>query len=121
MPDYQIFCITKPCLCVLTYFLTGSFLLLLCTTNHRIPLGYTLQLLVHGHKGTQPFYVFWISSVPTWYSERPSGDCGSRVFTAEEVDGVGAKESGNDTLVNVETLFDAFLEDFQTWKSFLNC
>jgi hypothetical protein len=40
---------------------------------------------------------------------------------AEEVDGVGAKESGNDTLVNAETHFDAFLEDFQTWESFLNC
>jgi hypothetical protein len=44
-----------------------------------------------------------------------------QVFTAEEVDGVGAKGSENATMVNVQTLLEAFLEDFQTWKSFLNC
>jgi len=36
------------------------------------------------------------------------------VFTAEEVDGVGAKGSENATMVNVDTFLEAFLEDFQT-------
>ena len=48
-------------------------------------------------------------------------ETGDQVFTAEEVNEVGAKGSENATMVNVETLLEAFLEDFQTWKSLLNC
>ena len=44
-----------------------------------------------------------------------------QVFTAEEVHGVGAKGLDSATMINVETNLEVFLEDFQTWKSFLNC
>ena len=50
----------------MTYFLTGSFLLpfiyLGRTTNHSIPLGYVLQLLVHGYKGTPLCFLDLFSS-----------------------------------------------------------
>jgi hypothetical protein len=39
------------------------------------------------------------------------------VFIAEEV-GVGDKGSGVTITVNVETIMEAFLEDFQTWDYF---
>jgi hypothetical protein len=37
----------------------------------------------------------------------------SGVFIAEEVDGVGDKESGDTTAVHVQTLFEVFLNMFQ--------
>jgi hypothetical protein len=43
------------------------------------------------------------------------------VFIAEEVDGVGDKWSGDTKTVDVETLLQAILEDFQNWDSLLNC
>jgi len=88
------------------------------TNNHCIPLGYVLQLLVHGHNGTLLFSgsLQFLPGIMKDYQET-----GDQVFTAEEVNEVGAKGSENATMVNVETLLEAFLEDFQTWKSLLNC
>ena len=36
------------------------------------------------------------------------------VFIAEEIDGVGTKKSGGTTMVDVDTLFEAFWKDFKT-------
>jgi hypothetical protein len=47
-----------------------------------------------------------------------SGDHGSGVFTAEETDRVGEKESGDTTAVDVQTLLEVSLEHFQTWDYF---
>ena len=47
-----------------------------------------------------------------------SGGCESFVFIAEEVDGVGDKESGSTIIVHVGILLEAFLEDFQNWDYF---
>jgi hypothetical protein len=61
-----------------------------CTTNKReIPFGYLLHLLV--------------------FRSSRSSSVFSVVFIAEDVDGVGDKGSGDTTVVNVETLLDAFL------------
>jgi hypothetical protein len=80
-----------------------------CITNLRsIPFGYIVHLLVQECQG--PFLFFLGSSVSTRDAGWP-GDCGSGVFTAEEVDGVGDKGSGDTTILDVETL----LEDLQTW------
>jgi len=46
---------------------------------------------VQGHLG--PLLVFGVSSISTSDAEGP-GDCGSGVFIAEEVDGVGDEGSG---------------------------
>jgi hypothetical protein len=46
-------------------------------------------------------------------AEEP-GDCGSGVFIAAEVDGVGEQGSGDITMVDVETPLEAFLEDLET-------
>jgi hypothetical protein len=63
------------------------------TTNQRIiPCGYLL-LSASGLSGSS--HVF------------------SGVFIAEEVDGVGDKESGDTTAVHVQTLLEAFLNMFQ--------
>jgi hypothetical protein len=40
------------------------------------------------------------------------------VFVTEEFDGAEDRGSGDNTTVNVETLLEAFLEDFQTWDYF---
>ena len=42
-----------------------------------------------------------------------AGDCGFGVLTAE-----GDKGLGNTTTVNVETLLETFLGDFQAWDYF---
>ena len=47
------------------------------------------------------------------------GDCGSGVFIAAEVDGVGEQGSGDVTKVDVGTPLEAFLEDLQTSNFFL--
>ena len=39
------------------------------------------------------------------------GDCGSGVFTGEEIDGVGDTGSRDTTTVDVQTLLKVFLED----------
>jgi hypothetical protein len=54
-----------------------------------------------------------VSSVFTRDAEGP-GNCGSGIFTAEEGDGVGDKWSGDTTVVDVEILVQAILEDFHT-------
>ena len=95
------------------YVLTGKFLLLLlyigCATNQWIsplPAGF-------GKLGS--YSVFCGDSlVYTWYAEG-AGCCGSGAFLAKEVDGVGYKGSGDTTRVNVETVLEAFLENFQRW------
>lgn len=46
------------------------------------------------------------------------GDCGSGVFVAAEVVGVGDQGSGDITMVAVETPLEAILEDLQTLKYF---
>jgi len=44
----------------------------------------------------------------------------SRVFIAEKVDGVGYKGSGETTMVDVQTVLEAFLsgrkQNFQSWN-----
>jgi hypothetical protein len=62
---------------------------------------------------TVPFCVCQVSSVSTRDAEGP-GYCGSGVFTAEQVDAVGDKGSGDTTMVDAKKL----LEDFQTWDYF---
>jgi len=47
------------------------------------------------------------------------GDCGSGVFIAEEADGLGDMQSGNNTSVNVDTRLVAFMKDFHTWGLFI--
>jgi hypothetical protein len=59
------------------------------------------------------------SSVSTRDAEGP-GDCGSGVFTAEEVDGVGKRGTRDTTLVNVVTFLEAFfggLPDLELFSS----
>jgi len=80
----------------LTQVLTGNFLLLLldfgCIADQRsIAFGYLIHLLVQRHLGSLLF--FGDSSVSTSDAEGPGG-CGSGVFIAEEVDGVGDERSG---------------------------
>jgi hypothetical protein len=75
-----------------------------CKTNQRvIPFGYLLRLLVQENQGPPPPGVFWSPSVSVRDDEGP-GDCGSGVFTAEEVDAAEAEGSGDTTTVNVDTL-----------------
>jgi hypothetical protein len=50
------------------------------------------------------------------HAEQPAY-CGVGVFLADKVVGVGDKGSG-DIAVDVETLLDVFLEDFQTQEYF---
>jgi hypothetical protein len=45
------------------------------------------------------------SAVPAWDSEGP-GDCGSRVFIAEDDDGIGDKGSADTRTVSVRTLLE---------------
>jgi len=80
MPDYQIFYILYyQTVSTCSDLLSDSFLLpfsyLGSTNNHSIPLGYVLQLLVHGRKGT--LLCFLDLLFPTWDSEGLPGDCGS--------------------------------------------
>jgi hypothetical protein len=70
-----------------------------------------------GVSGSFSIYFSGVSSVSTRDAEGP-WDCGRGVFIAEEVHGVGDMESGDTTMVDVETLLEAFLEDFQTWDYF---
>jgi len=58
------------------------------TKNRSIQYGYLLHLLVHGHHGL----LF------------------SGVFRAEKVDEVGDKRPGDSTMVDVQTLLEAFLK-----------
>jgi hypothetical protein len=59
-----------------------------CTTNQRsIPCGYVLWLLVQGHEG--PLLCFL------------------RVFIAEEADGIADKGTGDNTMIDVQTLVKA--------------
>jgi hypothetical protein len=46
------------------------------------------------------------------------GDCWSGVVIVEEVDGVGDKGSGDTTIVNLETVLEAFLENVWTLELF---
>jgi hypothetical protein len=48
-----------------------------------------------------------VSSVSTRHADGP-GNCGSGVFIAEEVERVGDKESGDATMIDVETLLPNF-------------
>jgi len=43
---------------------------------------------------------------------------GSVAFITEEVYGVGDKGSGNTTMVKVQTLLEASLENFESWNYF---
>jgi hypothetical protein len=96
MPDYQT-TYTDPSSYM--YFLFPV-LYLACTANKRsIPFGYLL-LSASGSSG--PSHVF------------------SGVFIAEEVYGVGDKESGNTTAVHVQTLLEAFLNMSQRSTSFID-
>jgi len=45
-------------------------------------------------------------------------DSGSVAFITEKVDGVGDKGSGDTTMVKVQTLLEASLENFETWDYF---
>ena len=97
--------------------LTGNFLLpflyLSCRNNQRsILFGYLRQLLVQACQGHLLLFST-VSAVPARDSEGP-GDRGSRVFTAEEDDGIGDKGSADTRTVNVRTL----LEDFWNWDPF---
>jgi hypothetical protein len=47
------------------------------------------------------------SSISTRQAEGP-GECGSGVFRAEEVDGVGDKGLGDSTVVDAETHLEVF-------------
>jgi hypothetical protein len=58
-----------------------------------------------------------VCSLSTRDTEGP-GDCGSEVFTAERTERVEDSMSGDTTVVNVQTLFEAFLEGFQTLNYF---
>jgi hypothetical protein len=64
-----------------------------------------------------------VSEVPVVSTRDAEGpeDCGSDVFIAEGVDGIGDKGSGDTTTVNVETLFDAFWRTSTLEIIFLNC
>jgi hypothetical protein len=46
-------------------------------------------------------------------------DCGSGVFIAAEVDGVGEQGSGDTTMVDIGTHLESFLEDLQASNIFL--
>ena len=48
-----------------------------------------------------------ISSISTRQAEGP-GECGSGVFIAEEVDGVGDMGLGDSTMVDAETFLEVF-------------
>jgi len=58
-----------------------------------------------------------VSAFSTRDAEGP-GDCGSGVFIAEEVDGIGEQGSGDITMVDVETPLEAFLEDLTDFELF---
>jgi hypothetical protein len=58
-----------------------------------------------------------VSSSSTRDAEGPE-DSGSVAFITEEVDGVGDKGSGDTTMVKVQTLLEASLENFKTWDYF---
>jgi hypothetical protein len=83
-----------------------------CATNQSIAFGFLLQLLVWGCQ--DPLLFSGVSSISTKDAKGP-GHCGSGIFIAEGVDGVGNKESADTTMSHVDTLLDAFLKDFQTW------
>lgn len=78
------------------------------TVPRTLQVNYLLLLLYLGHKTNQ-------SSIPSGYihllvqgsSETSSVVYG--VFIDEEVDGVGGKESGDTTTVDIHTLLEAFL------------
>jgi hypothetical protein len=61
--------------------------------------------------------LFGVFSVFTRGAEGPEG-CGSGVFVDEEVDGTGDKGSGDTIIVDLKTVYEAFVEDFQTWDCF---
>ena len=91
-------------------------LYLVFTTKHRsILFGYLIHLLVQRHQG--PFLFLLVSSASTMDVEEPE-DSGSVAFITKEVDGVGDKGSGNTTMVKVQTLLKAFLENYETWDYF---
>jgi hypothetical protein len=103
---------------IITYVLTGNSLLLLlhlgCTTNQvSTPFRYLLHLLFHEHQISVLFFCGF--SVSTRDAEGPEIS-GSGVYIAAEVDGVGEKGSGDTTTVHVQTLFETFVEAFQTWN-----
>jgi hypothetical protein len=54
-----------------------------------------------------PLCVFWSPSIPIRDDEGP-GNCGSGVFTAQEVDGAEAEGSGDTTIVNTDTIGELF-------------
>ena len=92
MPDYQ----TVP----------GNILLLLlqlgCTTNQRsIPLAYLLHMLSQAYHGPIQYFLELFS---VYSDAERSRACGSGVFTADEVDGVGDKGSQGTTMVSFKTL-----------------
>jgi len=58
------------------------------TSNHNIPLGYLLQLLV---ESCQVPLLHFLNSLQFLPGMLRPGDCGSEVFIAEEVDGGGDK------------------------------
>jgi len=116
-----------------------TFLLPKNTSSYESPHSYFLLLLLHfGHTiiGVFPLCICcWFRVIRFLFlgrggavnflsyngdAERP-GDCGSEVFIAEEADGLGDKESGNNTSVDVDTLLVAFMEDFHTWGLFIRC
>jgi hypothetical protein len=57
-----------------------------------------------------------VSSVSSVFNKDAEGpeDCGSEVFIAEDVDGVGDKGPGDTTTIDVGTVLEAILGDFQT-------
>jgi hypothetical protein len=58
-----------------------------CTTNQSVPFGYLLHLLIQGLQGGLVF---------------------SGVFIAEDIDGIGHRGLGDTTLVEVQSLLEAF-------------
>jgi len=58
-----------------------------CTTSQSVPLGYVRHLLVQGHQGGLVFF---------------------GVFIAEHIDGIGHRGLGDTTLVEVQSLLEAF-------------
>jgi hypothetical protein len=58
-----------------------------------------------------------VSSLSTRDAAGPR-DCGSGVFIVKGVDGAGDRGSRDITMVDVDTVLVAFLEDFRTWDHF---